>query len=302
LLFRQGKIRVIGEITLELTPTMQERTLLVDGRRVYYTARGPEDAQFVYVGINGLMGGGDSFWPVITGVPGDWRVVLPDLPGCGGSETMLPPHKHDVVGYADWLGRFLREAGLAGKKIVLASVATGAPVSIHYAWENRDQVAGQVLHLPFLGKLAISAKWARPIVAYSLLVAPLRGLVDTLRGSDALMHRIILHEPPDALPELAERDISHKQHADLTAAGELLHDLMLTDARAELRHVRQPILILASEHDFSAPVPVLEEIVSGRPERKLYVYHGGQHSWNEPFIREMNEEISEFAKNMVDRS
>src|SRR5205823_4520882 len=141
-----------------------------------------------------------------------------------------------------------------------------------YAWENRDQVAGQVLHLPFLGKLAISAKWARPIVAYSLLVAPLRGLVDTLRGSDALMHRIILHEPPDALPELAERDISHKQHADLTAAGELLHHLMLTDARAELRHLHQPILILASEHDFSAPLPVLEEIARDRVDRYLFVY------------------------------
>src|SRR4029079_14436097 len=97
--------------------------------------RGPEDAQIAYVGLNGLMGGGDSFWPVIQGVPDAWRIVLPDLPGCGGSETMLPPHKHDVQGYTDWLDRFLEEAGLAGKRIVPASVATGAPISIHYAWE-----------------------------------------------------------------------------------------------------------------------------------------------------------------------
>ena len=162
----------------------------------------------------------------------------------------------------------------------------------------RGRVVRDVLqtNLPFLGKLAIAPKWARPIGAYALWVAPLRELVDTLRGSDAVMHRIILHEPPAAIPELAERDIAHKQQADLAAAGDLLHHLMLTDARAELPHLQQPILILASEHDFSAPLPVLEEIVSDRPERKLYVYRGGQHSWNEEFIEEMNREIAAFTR------
>src|SRR5436309_1571756 len=112
---------------------MEEGTALVDGRRVHYTARGPLDATYAYVGLNGLMGGGDSFWPVIQGVPADWRIVLPDLPGCGESETMLPHHKHNIAGYSEWLSRFIEEAGLAGKKLVLASVATAAPVSIHYA-------------------------------------------------------------------------------------------------------------------------------------------------------------------------
>ena len=279
---------------MEISPKVDTGTIRVDGRRVAYTARGPEDARFAYVGINGLMGGGDSFWSVIQGVPEGWRVVLPDLPGCGDSETMLPPRKHDIQGYSDWLGRFIDAAGLSGKRIVLASVATGAPVSIRYVWERPEQVAGQVLHLPFLGKLAIANKWLRPFVAYSLQVAPLREFVDIMRSNDAIMHRIILHEPPEAIPELAERDIDHKQGADLVAAGELLHDLMLSDAREELSHLQGPILILASGHDFSAPVPVLEAIVRGRPERKLYVYRGGVHSWNEEFVDAMNRELAAF--------
>lgn len=283
---------------MEISPKVEEKTIQVDGRRVAYTACGPEDAEFAYVGINGLMGGGDSFWAVIECVPQSWRVVLPDFPGCGGSETMEPPHKHDIEGYAQWLDGFVREAGLADKKIVLASVATGAPISVRYTLDHQSQIVGEVLHLPFLGKVAISAKWARPVVAYSLTIAPVRNLVDTLRSSDALMHKIILHEPPAAIPELAERDIDHKQQADLPAAGELLHDLMLTDARTLLPGVRTPILILASEHDFAAPLPVLEAIVRNRPERHLYVYHGGQHSWNEDFIEDMNKEISQFLRNI----
>jgi pimeloyl-ACP methyl ester carboxylesterase len=281
---------------LEISPKMEEHNIRVSGRTVTYTARGPEGAEFAYVGLNGLMGGGDSFWPVIEGVPESWRIVLPDLPGCGGSESMLAPNKHDIAGYAHWLGRFVEEAGLSGKKLVLASVATGAPISVRYSLDHPTPVAGQVMHLPFLGKVAIAAKWARPIAAYALRVAALRALVDKLRSSDELMHKIILHEPPDAIPELAERDIDHKQQANLVVAGELLHDLMLTDARTELPRVNQPILILASEHDFSAPVPVLEGVVRYHPERKLYVYHGGQHSWNEEFINEMNREIREFLQ------
>lgn len=280
---------------MELSPQMENRSARVYDRNVHYTSRGPEDARFVYVGLNGLMGGGDSFWPVTQGVPEGWRVVLPDLPGCGESERMPTPYKHDIDGYARWLDEFLRVLNLEDRQLVIASVATGAPISVRFAFDNKSRVAGQVLHLPFLGKVAIAAKWVRPIVAYGLGIGPLRSLVGKLRSSDWLMHKIILHKPPEAIPELAERDIDHKQQADLSAAGELLHDLMLTDARTELPFISSPILILASEHDFSAPVPVLEGIVERHPERRLYVYHGGQHSWNEEFIDEMNREIAQFC-------
>jgi hypothetical protein len=49
-------------------------------------------------------------------------------------------------------------------------------------------------------------------------------------------------------------------------------------------------------------LPVLEEIVSGRSERRLYVYRGGQHSWNGQFIREMNREIAEFTEKIDENS
>jgi len=54
---------------MELSPNMEEHRATVDESEVYYTARGSQDARFAYVGINGLLGGGDSFWPVIKGVP-----------------------------------------------------------------------------------------------------------------------------------------------------------------------------------------------------------------------------------------
>jgi pimeloyl-ACP methyl ester carboxylesterase len=284
---------------MNLNPTMESHTITLEGRAVFYSARGPEDAEYAYVGINGLMGGGDSFWPVIEGVPENWRVFLPDLPGCNESDLMLPPHKHNIDGYVRWLEAFLREVGLSNKKIVLASVATGAPISIRYTFEHPDQVVAQVLHLPFFGKPAVPSRWTRPLVAYGLLTPPVRALLNKLRASNWIMHRIIITDPPDAIPVLAERDIDHKQDGDLEAAGELLHDLMLTDARSQLALIHSPVLILASEHDSFAPLPMLEAFVRNRHNIRTYIYTGGQHSWNEEFIDEMNRELSQFIDNLM---
>ncbi|HST03104.1 MAG TPA: alpha/beta hydrolase [Chloroflexia bacterium] len=287
---------------MELKPAVEKHTTMVNGSGVAYTARGPVNAEYAYVGINGLMGGGDSFWPVIAGVPQDWRVVLPDLPGCGESAPLLPPRKHSIDGYVSWLADFLDEANLANKKLVLASVATGAPIAIRFALAHRDSMAGLVLHLPFFGKPAVPTKWARPLVAYGLLFAPTRALVNRFRASDFLMHRIIIHEPPDAIPTLAESDIDHKQAASLHAAGEYLHDLMLTDARSELAQLEDlPVLILATEHDAFAPLPMLEAFVKNRHNITTYINRGAQHSWNEQFIAEMNSEIRKFTQAIIRR-
>jgi len=93
---------------------------------------------------------------------------------------------------------------------------------------------------------------------------------------------------------LAERDIDHKQQASLVATGELLHDLMLMDSRTEMRGMATPMLILAAEHDAYSPLAVLQGIVRGHPERRLFVKWGGQHSWNEEFIQDMQDQIRMF--------
>ena len=60
--------------------------------RCIIPARGPERAPLTLVGLNGLAGGGDQFWPLLDGVPDDVRVLLPDLPGCGGGDRCAGTH------------------------------------------------------------------------------------------------------------------------------------------------------------------------------------------------------------------
>jgi pimeloyl-ACP methyl ester carboxylesterase len=274
---------------IDLSPQLDEHTIRLDGRAVHYTARGPDRAALTLVGLNGLAGGGDQFWPLLGGVPETVRVLLPDLPGNGESAPLAG--KHTVQGYAEWLGRFLDQQQV--ERAVFISVATGAPIGVRYAAQHPERVAGLIWSLPFLGRVALPLLM-RPVAAYALGVPRLRDLADAIRQNDALMHRIITSEPPAAIPELAERDIAHKQQAALPATGELLHDLMLMDSRTELRGMRTPLLILAAEHDAYSPLAVLQGIVRGHDERHLFVKWGAEHSWNEAFIQDMQDQIRMF--------
>ncbi len=282
---------------IDLSPQLDDHHVQIDGRTVHYTARGPADAALTLVGLNGLAGGGDQFWPLLGGVPDSVRVVLPDLPGCGESARL--PEEHTIEAYARWLDAFVGHVGVG--RVVLISVATGAPISVRYAAGHSDRTAGLIFSLPFLGRIALPPLM-RPVAAYALRVGVLRDLVEAIRSSDALMHRIITSEPPEAIPILAERDIAHKQQADLPATGDLLHDLMLMDSRTELRDLHTPLLILAAEHDAFSPLPVLEGIVRGHPERRLFVRWGAGHAWNEDFIGDMQREIRAFLTDLEQAS
>jgi pimeloyl-ACP methyl ester carboxylesterase len=279
---------------MNVSPEVEDHTIRLDGCRVHYTERPGGGEALALVGLNGLLGGGDSFWSVIEGVPAAVRVVLPDLPGCGDSEPL--PAEHTIDAYVAWLERFRQELGLT--RMVLTSVATGAPISIRYALAYPDRVAGLIFHLPMLGRIAVPWQ-ARPLIAYALRIPPLRALTHTLLQTPGVLDRIIETKPPNAVPELAARDIAHKRQGDLPAAGDLLHDLMLMDSRRELARLRVPMLFLAAEHDAYSPLSLLQSLCRNRPERRLYIEYGAPHSWNAAFIDHMNAEIATFFAPLV---
>jgi pimeloyl-ACP methyl ester carboxylesterase len=282
---------------MNVSPEVEDHTIRLDGGQVHYTERPGGGDALAFVGVNGLLGGGDSFWSVIEGVPSEVRVVLPDLPGCGDSDPL--PEEHTITAYTAWLERFRAALGL--KRMVLSSVATGAPITIRYALAHPDRVAGLIFHLPMLGRIAVPWQ-ARPLIAYALRVPPLRALTGTLLRTPGVLERIIETEPPHAVPELAARDIAHKRQGDLRAAGDLLHDLMLMDSRRELARLRVPMLFLAAEHDAYSPLSLLENLTRRRPERRLYVEVGAPHSWNDTFIDHMNAEIAAFIAPLLDQA
>ncbi len=235
------------------------------------------------VGLNGLAGGGDSFWTLLAELRPGWRAIMPDLPG-GGKSGLLPT-RHDLQGYVAWLDQFLARFS-PNRPVVLQTVATGAAIALEYALLYPQRVAGLCLHLPMFDGSAFHPL-ARRLVAGLVQRDVVQRLADHYRHDQQFMLKLIAHEPPQAIYETAMRDIQHKQEASLRAVGEFLSAVMLNRARPKLLRVRSPMLMLATAHDFAAPVGWLQEVAAMYPqERTLEVEEGG-HAWNEEYVGKM---------------
>ena len=67
--------------------------------------------------VHGFRGDHHGLEPVVAQLPG-FRIVSPDLPGFGESATFAG-RPHDIDGYADWLGAFIRAVGIDGPYTLL---------------------------------------------------------------------------------------------------------------------------------------------------------------------------------------
>ncbi len=286
-----------------------EYTDIARARTYYSDYRAPGDiptSPHTVVGLNGLAGACDSFWPLLAELPDGWRWLLPDLPG-GGKSGLLPV-QHDLPGYVAWLDelitRFVPDTphltsppmGQEEGGVVLQTIATGAAIALEYALLFPHKVRAMILHLPVFDGSAFNPT-VRKLVSTIVTSKLGQQLLDRQRHDNEFMHKIIAHQPPEAIPEMAERDIEHKQQANLPAVGQFLAAIMGNRALPKLAQVNVPMLFLATAHDFSAPRPLIEQIAAQRPNRILYVHEAG-HAWNEEFIHVMNAKSRAFLESL----
>lgn len=274
-------------------PELQGQFVQIGRTQTWYTEYG--DGERTVVTLNGLAGGSDSFWPLVGELPEGWRLVMPDLPG-GGKSGLLTP-RHDLPGYVGWLDRFIEQFS-PDHPVVLQAVTTGAAIAVEYAMLKPERVAGLVIHLPMFDGVAFNPL-VRRLVAGAVNLPLVQQIADHYRKDQQFMLGLIPHEAPEAIPQQAMRDISHKQEASLKAVGEFLREIMLNRARPKLLRVRAPMLMLATAHDFAAPVAWLQEVAAMYPDERTLVVEQAGHSWNEEYVEKMVAEVRGFLQELA---
>ncbi|MGI9825142.1 alpha/beta fold hydrolase [Agromyces sp. Marseille-Q5079] len=111
---------------------VREHRLDVLGTETAWWEYGPADAPVIVL-VHGFRGDHHGLEPVVAQLPG-YRIVSPDLPGFGSSST-FGDRPHDLDAYTEWLGAFIRGAGIEapytllghsfGSIIASAAVARG---------------------------------------------------------------------------------------------------------------------------------------------------------------------------------
>ena len=228
-------------------PGFQERFVDARGSRI----RSFEAGNGSTVALLHGLGGAASNWTLVAPPLAErYRVLVPDLPGHGGSTT-LPAPVETLDPYAD------RVASLLDEPAVLVGHSLGAVVALRLAARRPELVRGVVL----AGAAGITTRTRRSQRALALLalVKPAKRLSRFARVVSAspqlrtVVFSVVAVADPRALsPRAAEGFLTGSGlHTGVPDASDAL---VRTDPRADLERLRCPALVLHGARDLQVPL------------------------------------------------
>jgi 3-oxoadipate enol-lactonase len=190
------------------------------------------------------------------------RVIVPELPGFGGSKTV-------TGGLAAVADRMTEAVSEAGDAIVLGN-GYGGFVALQMA--IRHPTIASRLILADCG--AAFSEQGREAFRTMAAVSKAKGLAAI---TDVAMRRLFAPEFQAAHPDLM-RD---RREAFLKTDPDVLQgacaQLAEFDLRPELSDVKMPVLVLVGEHDEATPPPMSHELAALLPNARLKIMAGCAH-------------------------
>jgi pimeloyl-ACP methyl ester carboxylesterase len=197
------------------------------------------------------LGGAASNWALVAPPLAErFRVLVPDLPGHGGSSA-LPAPVETLDAYAD------RVASLLPAPAVIVGHSLGAVVALRLAARRPELVRGVVL--AGAAGIVTGTRRSQRALALVALVKPAKRISRFSRvvsGSAflrTLVFRAIAVADPRAFPPIASEGFLAGS-ALYTGVREAGDALVRTDPRADLDRLRCPALVLHGARDVQVPL------------------------------------------------
>lgn len=134
---------------------IKHRRVSVAGVDVFYREAGPKGAPTVLL-PHGYPCSSYQFRNLMPLLADRWRLLAPDFPGCGYSET--PENfRHDFDGYADFLERFLQTQGV--DRFVVYLHDFGSQIGLRLAAKYPERIAGLIIQNGDIYKDALGPKY-----------------------------------------------------------------------------------------------------------------------------------------------
>ena len=231
-------------------PGFQERFASVKGVRLRYFAAGEGEPLLLF---HGLAGGAANWVELAPALALRRRVLVPDLPGHGGSSAL--PAAPNVNAYADRVQLLLEREGAAPAAAVGHSF--GGLLALRLAIRWPDAVLGMVLAAP--AGISTSSLATRASIELVGLTRPgrLAALVSGPIGRGRLLRYPVFwwfetSDPLSLSPRSVDGFLSPQPlHTDTLSAGRAMVE---DDPRAELDRVRCPALVLWGARDHQVRV------------------------------------------------
>jgi 3-oxoadipate enol-lactonase len=215
--------------------------------------------------LHSLLSDRASFDAIVPKLSRSFRVIVPELPGFGGS--------HAVGGgfgdVADRIAEAVRDGAGGGEAIVLGN-GYGGFVALQMAIRHPDIAARLVL----ADCGAAFSEGGREAFRNMAAASSASGLSAI---TDVAMRRLFAPEFQAQHPDLMRdrREAFLRTDPDVFRAA--CHALAELDLRPELGKVKVPVLVLVGEYDEATPPPMSHELAAGLPDARLKIIPGCAH-------------------------
>jgi len=215
--------------------------------------------------LHSLLSDRASFDAIVPKLSQSFRLIVPELPGFGGSRAV----SGNLADVADRMAEFVKDAAGGDEAVVLGN-GYGGFVALQMAIRHPNIAAKLIL----ADCGAAFSENGREAFRNMAAASSARGLPVI---TDVAMRRLFAPEFQQKHPDLM-RD---RREAFLRTDPEVFQAacaaLAELDLRPELAQVKVPVLVLVGEHDEATPPPMSRELAAGLPDARLEIIPGCAH-------------------------
>src|ERR1700744_2285419 len=215
--------------------------------------------------LHSLLSDRASFDAVAPELAKSFRVIVPELPGFGGSQAVAG----GLAGIADRMAEAVKDAGGSEAPIVLGN-GYGGFVALQMAIRH----PGIAARFVFADCGAAFSEGGREQFRNMAAASKAKGLAAI---SDVAMRRLFAPEFQAQHPDL----MADRRAAFLRTDEEVFRSscaqLAELDLLSELHKVKVPALVVVGEQDEATPPPMSHELAAGLPDAELKIIAGCAH-------------------------
>jgi len=250
-----------------------EKTITINRQTFHYWEHANLDAP-VIVFLHGFPGSHGGMIQVAKAF-GQYRLLIPDLPGCGASQELVGVHT--LSSYVVWLERFLQRCGV--RECVIVGHSFGARMALEYSLRNPSMVKSLVFITPVvkvdsvMGKIAIMNSKVGDLLPPSMRKAWMLNKV-----SSTIKHWVIFKSATGHTKQKLIDIISQEvQQLSPRANSELLDDFSRSAPLSQGPSLAIDTLVVAGGKDQFATVNSIKELRHRLPRGEFKVIEHSGH-------------------------
>ncbi len=242
-------------------------------KETWYWQAGPDKKPAVIL-LHGFSGTHEGMAPMADSLKG-WRLIIPDLPGCGLSQPLKG--KHTLENYSLWLDDFLQALGLG--EVIVVGYSFGARLALAFSSSRPHKVKKLVLITPavraetFIARLSLLAFTITEILPLHLQKKWLFN-----RLFKGVSNKIIFKSSgKKRRQKLIAMDALAVKSLDIRANIEMFDEFYRSESLINGEKIHVPTLIIAGDKDEVATVKSVTELQARFSNAELKIMKSSGH-------------------------